>query len=158
MSEIRRKIELWFQTFGDLVYRHRWIALLLMLAMAIGPASQLPKITFDLTVEGFDETSVHHAGVDPLCRQEFGGPLRRLHHGADRHKNDVLSFTNDFALADRELAKPFVHIHSDTASPRVAQEVRPERAQPLAPRARREDDPDRLHLARERIARPGCDC
>jgi len=36
MSTIRKKIELWFEGFGDLVYRHRLIALLLMLAMAIG--------------------------------------------------------------------------------------------------------------------------
>jgi len=53
MSQIRRKIERWFETFGDLIYRLRWLALILTLALVAGLASQVPKITFDLSTEGF---------------------------------------------------------------------------------------------------------
>lgn len=52
-SEIRKKIELSFEAFGHLVFRHRWIALLLMTILAGIPASQLPRITYDTSTESF---------------------------------------------------------------------------------------------------------
>ncbi len=53
MSQIRRKIERWFETFGDVIYRRRWLAVILTLALVAGLASQVPNITFDLSTEGF---------------------------------------------------------------------------------------------------------
>lgn len=53
MKDIRRKIEEGFVKFGHLVYRRRFIALVLMLAVVGGLASQLPKVRLDTSTEGF---------------------------------------------------------------------------------------------------------
>ena len=53
MSEIRKRIELWFESLGGWLYAH-WLVTLVVLAVLIGSlASQLPKITFDTSSEGF---------------------------------------------------------------------------------------------------------
>ena len=53
MSEIRKRIEVWFEGFGHRVYRHRWVALFLMLIIIGGFATQLPKIRIDTSTESF---------------------------------------------------------------------------------------------------------
>ena len=53
MSEIRKKIDAGFEQFGHLVYRHRWIAIFLMLVIIGGLVSQLPNIRIDTSTESF---------------------------------------------------------------------------------------------------------
>ncbi len=52
-SGVRKKIELWFEAFGHLVYQYRWVSLILMLVLLGGLGTQLPKLTFDTSTEGF---------------------------------------------------------------------------------------------------------
>jgi len=52
-SDWRLKIEKKFEEFTYLIINHRFIALFLMLALVLGLASNLPKITFDTSTEGF---------------------------------------------------------------------------------------------------------
>ncbi len=52
-THFRQRIENGFAAFGSLVFRHRWITLLLVLAMVAGLVSQLPKLRMDLSNEGF---------------------------------------------------------------------------------------------------------
>lgn len=67
MSETREKIELWFDHFGHVICRHRWIALALMIVLAGGLASQIPKIKFDLSTEGW----LHEYDPAKVLYQEF---------------------------------------------------------------------------------------
>jgi predicted RND superfamily exporter protein len=53
MSGYRQKIERGFETFVHLIYRWRWVALLLMLFVAAGLSSQLPKLTTATSNESF---------------------------------------------------------------------------------------------------------
>ena len=53
MSTLRSRIELWFEDFARLVFRHRFKTLALILVMAAGLLSQIPKITFDSSNESF---------------------------------------------------------------------------------------------------------
>ncbi len=52
-ADWRLKVEKKFEDFTYLIIHHRFIALLLTLALVIGLASNLPKITFDTSTEGF---------------------------------------------------------------------------------------------------------
>ena len=53
MSNIRKKIELWFESFSLFLCHYRWWTLAVMLGLAGGLGSQLPRITFDTSNEGF---------------------------------------------------------------------------------------------------------
>jgi len=53
MSGSRQKIERGFETFAHLIYRWRWVVLLLMLSVAAGLASQMPKLTTATSNESF---------------------------------------------------------------------------------------------------------
>jgi hypothetical protein len=53
MSEFRQKIERGFETFTHLIYRWRWVVLLLMLSVAAGLASQMPRLTSATSNESF---------------------------------------------------------------------------------------------------------
>jgi hydrophobe/amphiphile efflux-3 (HAE3) family protein len=50
---IRKRIEFWFEAFGHLVYKYRLVSLILMLILLAGLGTQLPKLTFDTSTEGF---------------------------------------------------------------------------------------------------------
>ena len=53
MSGYRQKIERGFETFVHLIYRWRWVVLLLMLSVVAGFASQMPKLTTATSNESF---------------------------------------------------------------------------------------------------------
>ena len=53
MSGIRERIEIWFESFGRLVYRRRVWALLIMLVLVGALAYKIPQIKFDTSTEGF---------------------------------------------------------------------------------------------------------
>ena len=72
MSEIRKRMELWFESFGHLVFRHRWIALLLILLPVIGLGSQLPKLTIDTSTESFLHKDDHTILIYNEFRRQFG--------------------------------------------------------------------------------------
>ncbi len=67
MSEARKKIEQRFDNFGHVTCRHRWIALALMIVLAGGLATQIPKIKFDLSTEGW----LHENDPAKVTYQEF---------------------------------------------------------------------------------------
>jgi len=53
MSGYRQKIERGFEAFVHLIYRWRWVVLLLMLSVVAGFASQMPKLTTATSNESF---------------------------------------------------------------------------------------------------------
>jgi predicted RND superfamily exporter protein len=53
LSEVRKKIDAGFEQFGHVVYRHRWIAIILMLIIVGGLASRLTHIRIDTSTESF---------------------------------------------------------------------------------------------------------
>lgn len=53
MSKIRKKIERWFESFSLFLCRYRWWVLVVMTVLVGGMGSQLPRITFDTSNEGF---------------------------------------------------------------------------------------------------------
>jgi len=53
MSGSRQKIERGFETFAHLVYRWRWVVLLIMLSVAASLASQMPNLTTATSNESF---------------------------------------------------------------------------------------------------------
>jgi len=53
VSDWRLKVEKKFEEFTYLVINYRFVALFLTLALIVGLASNLPKITFDTSTEGF---------------------------------------------------------------------------------------------------------
>jgi len=63
MSNLRNRIEQGFKGFGESIYDHKFKALLLMLVVIVGFASQLPKIQLDTSSEGF----LHES--DPILTQ-----------------------------------------------------------------------------------------
>jgi hydrophobe/amphiphile efflux-3 (HAE3) family protein len=53
MSTIRIRIEKWFEHLAHVIYRHRILTLVIMLALSIILIAQIPKITIDTSTEGF---------------------------------------------------------------------------------------------------------
>ncbi|MCP4404770.1 MAG: hypothetical protein GY801_46660 [bacterium] len=53
MTDIRKPIELWFDSAARTLYRHPLVTLLIMLVFIGSMVSQLPKITLDTSTEGF---------------------------------------------------------------------------------------------------------
>ncbi len=53
MFPIRQRIEDWFADLARLIFRRRYAALLLMLALTLLPAAFLPRLTIDTTNESF---------------------------------------------------------------------------------------------------------
>ncbi len=53
MSEFRKKVERGFETFGHLVYKWRWAALLFMLSVSAVLALQMPRLTMATSNESF---------------------------------------------------------------------------------------------------------
>ena len=53
MANIRKRIEIWFESLGHFIFKHRWLALALMLIFVGTLSSQLPKITIDTSTESF---------------------------------------------------------------------------------------------------------
>ncbi len=71
-SQLRQRIEAAFAAFGHLVYRRHWAALLLMLGLAFGLASQLPKLTMDTSTEGFLHKQDPALLAYDTYREQFG--------------------------------------------------------------------------------------
>jgi hydrophobe/amphiphile efflux-3 (HAE3) family protein len=67
MSAIRRRIEKWFEHLAHLVYRHRILTLVVMMALSIALIAQIPSITIDTSTEGF----LHAADPALLAYNEF---------------------------------------------------------------------------------------
>ena len=53
MADIRNRLEEWFEKFAHVIFRNRLKALFIILVVFAVPASQLPKITIDLSTESF---------------------------------------------------------------------------------------------------------
>ena len=67
MSTIRRRIEKWFEHLAHLIYRHRILTLMIMLAVSIALIAQIPKISIDTSTEGF----LHDADPALLAYNKF---------------------------------------------------------------------------------------
>ena len=53
MPNIRDRIETWFEHLARAIYHHRIKTIILMAAIIAAFLSQLPKIYFDFSTEGF---------------------------------------------------------------------------------------------------------
>ncbi len=72
MADIRKRIELWFESFARTIYRNRYKTLLISFLSISAIFSQIPKLTIDISTEGFLHKS------DPILidydafRDQFG--------------------------------------------------------------------------------------
>ncbi len=72
MADIRKRIELWFESFARTIYRNRYKTLLISFLSIAAIVSQLPKLTIDISTEGFMHKS-DPARVDyDTFRDQFG--------------------------------------------------------------------------------------
>jgi hypothetical protein len=53
MSDIRKQIELWFESFARIIYRNPKKTLLISFLFIAAIVSQIPKLTLDISTEGF---------------------------------------------------------------------------------------------------------
>jgi predicted RND superfamily exporter protein len=117
MSEFRQKIEKGFETFTHLIYRWRWVVLLLTLSVAAGLASQMPKLTSATSNESFlrsddpillaynnfrdqfgrDELIIIAIQPPDVFDLEFLKKLKALHEDIEAkvpHVNEITSLVN----------------------------------------------------------------
>ena len=99
MTTIRNRIEQWFEILGHWIYENKYKTLILMLLLIAGILSQLPKLTLDISNEGFmheddqslidynafreqfgrDEMILVAISAPDVFDREFLGKLRALH-------------------------------------------------------------------------------
>jgi predicted RND superfamily exporter protein len=113
---LRQRIERRFEALGHLIYRHHWVALLLVLLLVAGFVSQLPKLTMDTSTESFLHKSDNTLKLYNEFRDQFGRDevvfiaiegevftppflekLRALHHELQDnlpHLDDITSLIN----------------------------------------------------------------
>ncbi len=72
MSDIRDRIEQGFAAWGHMAYRRAWWVIALALVVTGTAASQLPKIRFDATVEGFFHEDAPARVAYDRFRLQFG--------------------------------------------------------------------------------------
>jgi len=117
ITSFRQRIEHGFESMGRTIYRHHWKTLLLMLALVVGLASQLPKLTMDTSTEGFlhesdpvlldyndfrdqfgrDEMIFIAIQSDAIFQQAFLQKLKKLHNELKDilpHLDDITSLIN----------------------------------------------------------------
>jgi uncharacterized protein len=72
MTDIRRKVENWFENWAETFFRHRFKTIIIMLIFAVAMIVHLPKITLDVSTEGFlcetDQALIDYNGF----RDQFG--------------------------------------------------------------------------------------
>jgi hydrophobe/amphiphile efflux-3 (HAE3) family protein len=76
MTTIRNRIEQWFEILGHRIYENKYKTLIVMVFLIAGILSQLPKLTFDMSNEGFlheDDQSLidYNAFRDQFGRDEL---------------------------------------------------------------------------------------
>ncbi|MBW1711624.1 MAG: MMPL family transporter [Deltaproteobacteria bacterium] len=117
MADIRKQIELWFESFAGFIYRRRFLTLAVMAALVAGLASGLPRLTLDTSTESFlhqdDPVMVQYdafkeqfgrddaivIGVEPgqVFDQETLKKIKALHDDLGEkvpHINDITSLIN----------------------------------------------------------------
>ena len=72
MTSIRNRIEHWFEILGHRIYENKYKTLVVMLILIAGILSQLPKLTLDISNEGFmhedDQSLIDYNAF----REQFG--------------------------------------------------------------------------------------
>jgi len=72
MTTIRNRIEQWFEILGHRIYENKYKTLIVMLILIAGILSQLPKLTLDISNEGFmhedDQSLIDYNAF----REQFG--------------------------------------------------------------------------------------
>ena len=53
MADIRKRIEIWFESIARILYRNRYKTLLISFLSIAALVSQIPKLTIDISTEGF---------------------------------------------------------------------------------------------------------
>ncbi|UCF85005.1 MAG: MMPL family transporter [Desulfobacteraceae bacterium] len=53
MTDIRKRIEIWFESIARIIYRNRYKTLLISFLSTAAIVSQIPKLTIDISTEGF---------------------------------------------------------------------------------------------------------
>lgn len=101
MPDIRTKIELWFESFGHLIYRHRWIALITITLLTGCLASQLHKITINTSTESF----LHKDDPTILAYNDF-----RRQFGSDEFISIAIPSADIFSL---DFLKKLKVLHED---------------------------------------------
>jgi predicted RND superfamily exporter protein len=72
MKNFRNRIEAWFETYAHVIYRNRIKTIVIMLALTVAMASQIPKITIDTSTEGFLHTDDPELVAYNNFRDQFG--------------------------------------------------------------------------------------
>ena len=117
MTNVRNTVEIWFASFARIIYRNRIKTLLIMAVLIAAITTQLPKLTIDISMEGFlhktDPTLIEYNDFrDQFGRDEViivairspevfeGGfleKLRRLHQDLEEnvpYVEDITSLIN----------------------------------------------------------------
>lgn len=53
MVSFKQRIEQGFESMARFIFKFRWLFIAIMLVLAVGSASQLKKLTIDMSDEGF---------------------------------------------------------------------------------------------------------
>lgn len=72
MRDMRNRLEGWFERYAHHIYRNRVKALLMVLVLFLAAASQIPKITMDLSTEGFLHENDPSLTAYNAFRDQFG--------------------------------------------------------------------------------------
>ena len=117
MTDFRQRFEKAFEDFAHLIYRWRWVVLLLMLSVAAGLASQMPRLTTATSNESFlrsddpillayndfrdqfgrDELIIIAIQPPDVFDLEFLKKLKTLHEDIEAkvpHVNEITSLVN----------------------------------------------------------------
>ncbi len=117
MTDFRQRFEKAFEAFAHLIYRWRWVVLLLMLSVAAGLASQMPRLTSATSNESFlrsddpillaynnfrdqfgrDELIIIAIQPPDVFDLEFLKKLKALHEDIEAkvpHVNEITSLVN----------------------------------------------------------------
>ncbi|MCK5192844.1 MAG: MMPL family transporter, partial [Desulfobulbaceae bacterium] len=117
MASFKQRIEQGFESLAGLIYRFRWSLVVLMMVLAVISASQLKKLTIDMSDEGFlhpedpilttyldfrdqfgrDDLIVLAIKSNDIFSRQFLGELSKLHRALENkldHVNEITSMVN----------------------------------------------------------------
>jgi len=72
MKNFRNRIEAWFETYAQVIYRNRIKTIVIMLVLTAAMIVQIPKITIDTSTEGFLHTDDPELVAYNNFRDQFG--------------------------------------------------------------------------------------
>lgn len=114
MSEIRKQMEIRFESFGHIIFRHKWIVLILVLAFTACLGSQIPKITIDTSTESFLHEDDQSITIYNNFRDQFGRDEFIL-VAIESRNIFTMDFLNKLKDLHKELEEKVPHVEEITS-------------------------------------------